>query len=83
MAVLINPLVNKKSIFNYIVISSVLGFIAVILHFFIQVGDFSETGLSGMFDTDMVSFLWHSPVGDSVLWRLLAFTVLADIPHPF
>ena len=76
VAVLINPLVNKKSIFNYIVISSVLGFIAVILHFFIQVGDFSETGLSGMFDTDMVRFLWQSPVGDSVLWRLLAFTVL-------
>ena len=76
VAALINPLVNKKSIINYIVITSVLGFIAVIIHFFIQVGDFSESGLAGMFDTEMISFLWQSPVGDSVLWRLLAFIFL-------
>ena len=76
IAALINPSINRKSIINYIVISSVLGFIAVIIHFFIQVGDFSETGLPGMFDTEMISFLWQSPVGDSVLWRLLAFIVL-------
>ena len=76
IAALISPLVNKKSIINYIVINSVVGFIAVIMNFFIRVGAFSETGLSGMFDTDMIGFLWQSAVGDSVLWRLLAFTVL-------
>ncbi|MFT6926819.1 MAG: putative copper resistance protein D [Psychromonas sp.] len=76
IAALINTSVNKKSIFNYIIISSVLGFVAVIINFFIQVGAFSETGLSGMFDTDMMSFLWQSAVGDSVLWRLIAFAVL-------
>lgn len=76
VVMLINPLVNKKSIINYIVINSVLGFIAVIINFFIRVGAFSETGLSGMFDTEMISFLWQSAVGDSVLWRLLAFIVL-------
>ena len=73
---LINPSVNKKAIINYIVISSVLGFIAVIINFFIQVGAFSETGFWGMFDTEMISFLWQSAVGESVLWRLLAFTAL-------
>ncbi|HEY7865757.1 MAG TPA: CopD family protein, partial [Psychromonas sp.] len=76
IAALISPLVNKKSIINYIVINSVVGFIAVIINFFIRVGAFSETGLSGMFDTDMMGFLWQSAVGDSVLWRLLAFSVL-------
>lgn len=76
VAALINPAVNKKSIINYIAICSVVGFIAVIVNFFIQVGAFSEAGLSGMFDTDMVNFLWQSAVGDSVVWRLLAFTVL-------
>jgi putative copper resistance protein D len=76
IAALISPLVNKKSIINYIIISSVVGFIAVIINFFSRVGAFSETGLSGMFDPDMSSFLWQSTVGDSVLWRLLAFTLL-------
>ncbi|PKH02112.1 copper resistance protein CopD [Psychromonas sp. MB-3u-54] len=76
IAALINTPVNKKSLLNYIVISSVLGFAAVIINFFIQVGAFSETGLSGMFDAGLISFLWQSAVGDSVLWRLLAFTVL-------
>jgi putative copper resistance protein D len=76
IAALINSSVNKKLIINYIVISSVLGFAAVIINFFIQVGSFSDTGLSGVFDTGLISFLWQSTVGDSVLWRLLAFTVL-------
>ncbi|MFT7053222.1 MAG: putative copper resistance protein D [Psychromonas sp.] len=76
IAALISPSVNKKSIINYIVINSAVGFIAVIMNFFIRVGAFSETGLSGMFDPDMIGFLWQSAVGDSVLWRLLAFTVL-------
>jgi len=76
MAALINYSVNKRSIINYIIISSVLGFIAVIVNFFIQVGTFSEAGISGMFDTDMVSFLWQSAVGESVVWRLIAFTTL-------
>ncbi|WP_051369144.1 copper resistance D family protein [Psychromonas arctica] len=76
MAFLINSSVNNKSILHYIVISCVVGFMAVIVNFFIQVGTFSEAGVSGMFDTDMVSFLWQSAVGESVVWRLIAFTTL-------
>jgi copper resistance protein D len=76
IAMLINPLVNKKSITHYIVINSILGFLAVIINFFIRVGAFSEDGLSGMFDSQMISFLWQSAVGDSVLWRLSAFVTL-------
>ena len=76
VAALTNSSVNQKLIINYIVINSILGFIAVIINFFIQVGAFSEAGVSGMFDTEMVSFLWQSAVGDSVLWRLFAFIVL-------
>ena len=76
IAALIKPSGDKKPIINYIVINSVLGFIAVIINFLIQVGAFSETGVLGMFDTDMASFLWQSAIGDSVLWRLLAFIAL-------
>jgi len=73
---LINPVINKKLMTHYIVLTSTLGFVAVIVNFFIQVGAFSEAGLSGMFDPDMSHFLWQSALGDSVLWRLLAFTLL-------
>ena len=76
VAALISPSINKKSIIHYIIISSVIGFIAVVVNFFIQVGAFSETGFGGMFDIDMAVFLWQSTVGDSVLWRLLAFVFL-------
>lgn len=76
VAALIIPSINKKSIIDYIIIGSVIGFIAVVVNFFIQVGAFSETGFGGMFDIDMAIFLWQSTVGDSVLWRLLAFTLL-------
>lgn len=76
IATLISPLVNKKSIISYIIMASVVGFIAVITNFFIRVGAFSETGFSGMFDTEMISFIWQSAVGDSLLWRLSAFTLL-------
>jgi putative copper resistance protein D len=76
IAALIKPSVNNKAINSYIIINSVLGFIAVIANFFIQVGAFSETGVSGMFDTDMISFLWQSEIGSSVLWRLFAFISL-------
>jgi putative copper resistance protein D len=76
IAALIKPSVNNKAIHNYIIINSVVGFIAVIANFFIQVGAFSEAGVSGMFDTDMISFLWQSDIGGSVLWRLLAFLSL-------
>ena len=73
---LIDPLVNKKPIINYIFLSSGVGLIAVIGNFFIQVGAFSEDGFGGMFDIEMVSFLWESSVGDSVFWRLLGFVFL-------
>tara|TARA_R110001592_G_C13092660_1_gene743533 strand:- start:182 stop:1084 length:903 start_codon:yes stop_codon:yes gene_type:complete len=76
MAALINSSVNEKPIINYIMIGAFLGSIAVIVNFFIQVGAFSEAGISGMFDADMVSFLWQSDVGESVVWRLIAFTTL-------
>ena len=45
IAALINPLVNRKSIIYYVISSCALGFIAVIIDFFILVGDFSETGI--------------------------------------
>lgn len=73
---LIKASINKKSIANYIVISSLLGFTAVIINFLIQVGAFSETGFVGMFDVGLIEFLWQSPVGDSVVWRLLAFVFI-------
>lgn len=76
ISTLIKPSNNKKKILNYILIFSLIGFIAVIFNFMIQIAAFSEIGFSGLFDIEMGHFLWQTPVGDSVLWRLIAFALL-------
>ncbi|PWK47326.1 copper resistance D family protein [Pleionea mediterranea] len=42
------------------------------VYFFGRVGSFSESGITGLFDTEMISLLWDSGVGDSFRWRLMA-----------
>ena len=77
IAALLKSASKMKPLVEYVLLGSLIGFIAVIINFFIQVGAFSETGLIGMFDADMIELLWQSPVGNSVLWRLLGFAISA------
>lgn len=61
---------------RYIVIGTCLGVIAVVINFFAQVGAFAESGFAGMFDTQMRQFLWSSPIGESVTWRIIGFSIV-------
>jgi len=46
--------------------------LASILYFFIQVGDFSDSGFSGAFDTLFIQLIWQSGVGEMTMWRVIA-----------
>ncbi|MFV0595669.1 copper resistance D family protein [Shewanella sp.] len=61
---------------RYIFIGTCLGVIAVVINFFAQVGAFAESGFAGMFDTQMRQFLWSSPIGESVTWRIIGFSIV-------
>jgi len=48
----------------------ILGIVTSSLYFFIQVGAFSESGFSGMWDTTYIGILWETGVGLSYKLRL-------------
>ena len=50
-----------------------IGIVGTLLNFFMQVGAFSESGLSGVLDPFYNSLLWQSNAGDAVLYRLAGF----------
>lgn len=52
-----------------------LGIIAAITDFFLQVGNFSESGLVGMFDGMMIGLLWDSPVGNAMALKVTAMLI--------
>ena len=53
------------------------GVVAAVASFFLQTGAFADAGLGGMFDQDLVAFLWDSPVGTATLMR--AFGMLLPL----
>lgn len=57
----------------YIRWSSIAGVLGTLGNFLIQVGAFSGTGWSGMFDVSIIAILKGSSIGDSTLTRLLGF----------
>ncbi len=61
---------------NPVVAGCLLGLFASTFGFFLQVGAFAENGLSGMFDTGMISLLWQTPVGTSTVYRVVGIAVL-------
>lgn len=63
---------------RYIRNGAMLGLLAVLVNYLAQVGSFSGTGLIGMFDYPIHTFLWPSSVGSSVRWRIAGF-ILASL----
>lgn len=53
----------------------VIGILATLLNFFIQVGAFAESGLLGMFEPLYLSMLWQSNAGDALIYRLAGFAL--------
>jgi copper resistance protein D len=62
-------------LYRYIGCGAVLGLLAVTVNFFAQVGSFAEDGIGGMLDRQMQQFMWQSPVGESLAWRLAGFSL--------
>jgi len=58
---------------HYIRWSSIAGVLGTLGNFLIQVGAFSGTGWSGMFDVSIIAILKGSSIGDSTLTRLIGF----------
>ena len=63
-------------LFAYLKIGAVTGVLASCLYFFVQVGAFSQSGLSGMLDITMLSILSQSALGYASLSRVLAFALV-------
>ena len=57
----------------------VVGLLASSTYFFVRVGDFSGSGLAGMFDPLVARINWESPVGEALRFRLLGFTLLIAV----
>ena len=49
-----------------------VGILGVVSNFFILVGAFSDSGLTGVTDAFTISMLWQSPVGDALIYRIIA-----------
>jgi copper resistance protein D len=62
-------------LYRYIGFGAVLGLLAITVNFFVQVGSFAEDGIRGMLDQQMQLFIWQSPVGESLAWRLAGFSL--------
>jgi putative copper resistance protein D len=61
---------------RYSVWACVVGLLAAISYFFVQVGQFAENGLLGLWDTTMLNVLWLSPVGDALILQLFAWLAI-------
>jgi putative copper resistance protein D len=71
----------QNSIGKYALLSISIGFIANGADFFVQTGNMSETGISGMFNPIMLEMLWVSSVGTLAVVRavFLALSALVMI----
>ncbi len=69
----------QTSINKYGILFIVIGFIANLFDFFVQVGNMSENGLKGMFEPIMLKMLWASSVGTLSLIRAAAFLLSAAL----
>ncbi|MXR67698.1 MULTISPECIES: copper resistance D family protein [Shewanella] len=60
---------------DYVSLGAILGIFAVTVNYLVQVGSFADDGFAGMLDIQMYVFLWATPVGESVGWRLMGFAL--------
>lgn len=66
----------RQYLLRYIKVGAFIGLIASSLYFFIQVGAFSQTGLSGMLDKTMLTILGQSGLGYASMSRVSAFALI-------
>ena len=66
----------KQTILKYITIGAGLGLISSILGFFLLIGSFANTGLSGMWDSNYINILINTPTGHVHIIRSISFALL-------
>ena len=66
----------KQTILKYITIGAGLGLISSILSFFLLIGSFANTGLSGMWDSNYINILINTPTGHVHIIRSISFALL-------
>ncbi|WP_151730694.1 copper resistance D family protein [Acinetobacter junii] len=66
----------KETILKYITLGTALGLISSILGFFLLIGSFANTGLSGMWDSNYINILVNTPTGHVYIIRSISFALL-------
>jgi putative copper resistance protein D len=66
----------KGTILKYITIGTGLGLFSSVLGFFILIGSFANTGLSGMWDSNYINILVNTPTGHVYIIRSISFALL-------
>ena len=66
----------KATILKYITLGAGVGFSSSALGFFILVGSFANTGLSGMWDSNYINILINTPIGHIHIIRIISFVLL-------
>lgn len=66
----------KETILKYITVGTGLGLIASVLGFFVLIGSFANTGLSGMWDSNYINILINTPTGHTHILRSIIFALL-------
>lgn len=66
----------KETILKYMTIGTGLGLFSSVLGFFILIGSFANTGLSGMWDKNYINILVNTPTGHVYIIRSINFALL-------
>ena len=66
----------KETILKYMTIGTGLGLFSSVLGFFILIGSFANTGLSGMWDNNYINILVNTPTGHVYIIRSISFALL-------
>jgi len=66
----------KRIIIKYITTGAGLGLVSSTLGFFVLIGSFANTGLSGMWDSNYINILINTPTGHAHIIRSMSFLLL-------
>lgn len=66
----------RQQLVHWLIVAAGIGKLAIIMFFFLQVGQVNQNGLAGMFDSFMVVLLAQTPVGVSAALRMIGFTII-------
>lgn len=66
----------KETILKYMTIGTGLGLFSSVLGFFILIGSFANTGLSGIWDSNYINILVNTPTGHVSIIRSISFALL-------